>query len=201
MNYYTESGGRPLTAVVHQMNSEGLIRSYVDKNGHLRWTITELGKTFQSLIAKHANETPIGSRFDVGNGAAVQEVVSPDQSGKLVVDIGPAVRIYLNEDDAPDHVEIGLMNLLVGEPTALEEVTPAHPQRVGLDIGMARTRPRSKITKAEFELVGRSVEFAGMFDRQGRLRCYSALVQWGDGECRAPRWTVLPVAERPGEDS
>lgn len=201
MNANIESGGRPLTAVLHQMNSEGLISSYVDENGRLRWTITQLGRTFQSLITEHANETPIASRFDVGSGATVGEAVLPGQSGKLVVDIGPAVRIYLSEDDAPDHVEVGLLNLVVGEPQVMEEVTPAHPQRVGLDIGMARTRPRSKITKAAFELVDRSVEFAGMFDRQGRLRCYSTLVQWGDGGCRAARWTIVPMVKRQGEDS
>ena len=200
MNANTESGGRPLTAVIHQMNSEGLIRSYVDKNGHLRWTITELGKTFQSLIAEHADEAPLSSRFDVGAGATVGDVVSPDQAGKLVVDIGPAVRIHFADENVPDHIELGLLTLAVGELHVLEEVTPCYPQRVGLDIGMARTRPRSRITKAEFELVGRPVEFVGMFDRQGRLCCYSALVQWGDGGCRAPRWTVLPAATREGED-
>ena len=193
MDDNTHHGGQPLTATLHQMSSEGLIQSYLDDNGHPRWTITDLGRTFQALVARHWNKDPIGSRFALNHAAALHEVVTPDQTGKLVVDIGPAIRIYLSEDDAPDYVQVGLLNLVIGEPLIMEEVTPAFPQRVESDIGMARTRPRSKITKAEFELVGGPVQFAGLFDREGRLRCYSALVQWGDGECRAPRWTVMPV--------
>ncbi|WP_426038412.1 hypothetical protein [Brevundimonas sp. DC300-4] len=200
MTTNTVSGRRPLTAVLHQMHTEGLIRTYVDDHGHLRWTITQLGKTFQSLVAEHAEEEPISSRFDVGAGATVGDVVSPDQAGKLVVDIGPAVRIHFTGGEVPDYIELGLLTLVVGDPPVLEEVTPCYPQRVSLDIGMAWTRPRSKITKAEFEVVGRSVEFVGIFDRQGRLCCYSALVQWGDGGCRAPRWTVVPVSAHEGEE-
>jgi len=200
MTNIPESEGRPYTAVLHQMHSEGLIRTYVDKKGRLRWTITELGKTFQSLIAEHADETPLASRFDVGDGAEVSELVTPDQAGKLVVDVGPAVRSRFKDKDVPEHIELGLLNLVPGEPTILEEVTPAHPQRFGMDIGMARTRPRSKITKAEFESVGRPVEFAGIFDHQGRLCAYSPLVQWGEGGSRTAKWTVLPVTEHESED-
>ena len=194
-----KSAGRPLTAVIHQMNSEGLIRSYVDGDGHLRWTITELGRTFQALIADHADETPIASRFDVGDGAEVHEIVTPDESGKLVVDVGPAVRSRFKDKDVPEYIELGLLNHVHGELTILEEVTPAHPQRFGMDVGMARTRPRSKITKAEFELVGHPVEFVGIFDREGRLCAYSPLVQWGEGGCRTAKWTVLSVTEHDDE--
>ena len=195
-----DSEGRPFTAVLHQMHSDGLIHTYVDDHGHVRWTITELGRTFQTLIAEHADETPIASRFEVGDGAEVHEVVTPDQSGKLVVDVGPAVRSRFKDKDVPEHIELGLLNLVHGEPTILEEVTPANPQRFGMDIGMARTRPRSKITKAEFERVGRPVEFAGIFDRQGRLCAYSPLVQWGEGSSRTAKWTVLPAAADENED-
>lgn len=82
------------------------------------------------------------------------------------------------------------------------DATPVFPRNVGLDIGLNRTRPRSKVTKAEF-VVGCPVEFAGLFDRQGRLRCYSPLVQWGLGECRTARWIVCPVnaEEEPGDGS
>lgn len=171
----------------------------MDEHGHLRWEITPLGKTFQSLIAEHAGAEAIASRFAVGEGAEVHEVVPPDESGKLVVDVGPAVRSRFKDKDVPEYIELGLLNHVHGEPTILEEVTPAHPQRFGMDVGMARTRPRSKITKAEFELVGRPVEFVGIFDRDGRLCAYSPLVQWGEGGCRTAKWTVLSVTEHDGE--
>lgn len=189
-----------MTAVLHQLQSEGLIRSYVDDHGHLRWMMTELGKTFQSLIAEHADEAPLSSRVDVDAGATVSEVASPHPSGKLVVDIGPGVRMRLSQQAVPDHVELGLLNLVPGETQLLEEVTPAHPQRVRLDIGMAQARPRSKISKAEFELVGCSIGIAGLFDLQGRLRWYGALINRGEGQCAVPSGTICPKFDSQGEE-
>lgn len=152
------------------------------------------------MITEHAEKGVISSGFDVGVSVTIGDVVSPDKSGKLVVDIGPAVRMRLSQQTVPNHVELGLLNLVVGETDLLEEVTPAQPQRIRLDIGMNRTRPRSKITKAEFELVGCSVGLAGLFDLQGRLRCYGALISRGDGQCAAPHWTVCELFKRQGED-
>jgi hypothetical protein len=36
-------------------------------------------------------------RFDVGSVALARDVLSPDDSGNLVIDVGPAVRLVLSE--------------------------------------------------------------------------------------------------------
>lgn len=197
MNDSTQPGHRPLTAVLHRMQTEGLIRSYVHGQNELHWSLTDLGKTFKTLLDQEPEgaSSPVSSIFDVGEVPIIGDVVSPDESGKLVLDIGPAIRSYLSDQAAPDYVEVGLLNHVVDLPHVLAEATPVCPQRIGMDIGINQTRPRSKITTAEFELVGCSVGFAGLFDVHGRLRCYGALVDRGDGQCAAPRWTVCPAAE------
>lgn len=60
---------------------------------------------------------------------------------------------------------------------------------------MPRPRRRAK------EMVGCSVEFAGLFDSQGRLRCYGALYQRGDGECAVPHWKVCRVVSSEGQEA
>jgi hypothetical protein len=197
MNDNSDFEERPMIEILHGMQSDGLIRSYEDDQGDLRWTLTDLGRA-------RADETetaskPASFRFDIGHTALVGDVVVPDKLGTLIVDIGPAVRIQLSERDVPDEVELGLMNVLLDQPHVLEAVPSAHPRRVRMDIGMNQTRMRSRLTKAEFKIVDCSVEFAGLFDLQGRLRCYAPLVAWTDGVCRAPRWRICTVAPALGE--
>ncbi|WP_426051976.1 hypothetical protein [Brevundimonas sp. SL161] len=74
------------------------------------------------------------------------------------------------------------------------------PLRISLRSDETETRPRSKISKAEFDLVGCSVGFAGLFDLQGRLRCYGVLINRGDGQCAVPSWTICPTVDRQGEE-
>lgn len=202
MNERNAGEGRPVMAVLLQLQSDGLVHSWVDDQGALRWALTEAGKAFQTSAADDAvvGSTNVVSLYPVID-ILVEDVVAPDNSGKLVVDIGPGARIRFSDDAVPDVVDLGLLNVALEETNALVEATPVFPRRVRMDIGMNRTRPRSKITKAEFEMVGGPVEFAGLFDLQGRLRCYSPLVQWGEGECRTARWTVCPVTDGQGETS
>ena len=128
-------------------------------------------------------------RFDVGSVALARDVLSPDDSGNLVIDVGPAVRLVLSEQAVPDYVEVGLLRS-VAEDAALLEQVPTYPARIRMDIGINRTRPRSKVTKVEFELVEGEAQFAGLFDLEGRLCCYSALIASGPGQRAAPRWTI-----------
>lgn len=180
-------------AVLLQLQSDGLVYSWVDDQGALRWALTDAGKASSAADSAVTTWTSVAVQHHV-NGVLVEDVVRPDAAGRLVVDIGPGVRMRLGRGSVPDQVALGLLNVALDAEDTLDEATPVFPRRVGMDIGLKRTRPRSKITKAEF-VVGGPVEFAGLFDMQGRLRCYSALVQWGDGECRAARWTICPVIE------
>ena len=190
MKDHIQTGSPPLTTALAQMEADGLIRSQVDGDGNLTWTLTELGKTFQELVTEYPKYPPLTHpRFDVGSVALARDVVSPDDWGKVVIDVGPALRLVLNEQAVPDHVELGLLRS-VAEDAALLEQVPTYPVRIRMDIGINRTRPRSKITKAEFELVEGEAQFAGLFDLEGRLCCYSALIASGPGQRAAPRWTI-----------
>lgn len=185
-----QAGSPPLTTALAQMEADGLIRSQVDGDGNLTWTLTELGKTFQELVTEYPKSPPLTHpRFDVGSVALARDVVSPDDSGKVLIDVGPALRLVTNEQAVPDQVELGLLRWAAEDAALLEQV-PTYPVRIRLDIDINRTRPRSKIAKAEFELVEGETQFAGLFDLGGRLCCYSALIASGPRQRAEPRWTI-----------
>lgn len=185
-----QAGSPPLTTALAQMEADGLIRSQVDGDGNLTWTLTELGKTFQELVTEYPKSPPLTHpRFDVGSVALARDVVSPDDSGKVLIDVGPALRLVTNEQAVPDQVELGLLRWAAEDAALLEQV-PTYPVRIRLDIDINRTRPRSKIAKAEFELVEGETQFSGLFDLGGRLCCYSALIASGPRQRAEPRWTI-----------
>lgn len=180
-------------AILLQLQADGLVHSWVDDQGSLRWALTDAGKAAEVLgLDDTAGESTRAQSLYMVEPLVGEDVVAPDPSGRLVVDFGPAIRLRFSDAQVPDAVDLGLLNVKLDETNVLVDATPVFPRLVSLDIGLNRTRPRSKVTKVEF-VIGCPVEFAGLFDRQGRLCCYSPLVQWGTGECRTAGWIVCPV--------
>jgi hypothetical protein len=199
MTELNSGAGRPVLAILLQLQADGMVHSWVDDLGAVRWALTDAGKASSRAgdpIAASATEV----LHHLVPSILVEDVVCPDGAGKLVVDVGPGVRMRLSRAAVPDEVEIGLLNVVLDAENALQDAMPVFPRRIRMDIGLKRTRPRSTITKFEF-VVGGPIEFAGLFDPQGRLRSYSPVVQWGAGECRAARWTVCAVRGHPAEVS
>ena len=199
MNELNSGAGRPVLAILLQLQADGMVHSWVDDLGAVRWALTDAGKVSSAAgdpIAASATAVLQHLVPDI----LVEDVVCPDGGGKLVVDVGPGIRMRLSRAAVPDEVEIGLLNVVLDADNALQDAMPVFPRRIGMDIGLKRTRPRSTVTKAEF-VVGGPVEFAGLFDLQGQLRCYSPLVQRGAGVCRASRWTVCAVLNHQAEAS
>lgn len=58
MNNNTESEARPVMAALLELESEGLVRSFNDDQGKLRWVLTDLGKTFRALCAEGGGGHP-----------------------------------------------------------------------------------------------------------------------------------------------
>jgi len=199
MNELNSGEGRPVLAILLQLQADGMVHSWVDDLGAARWALTDAGKA-SSAAGDPTTPSATSVLQHLVPDILVEDVVCPDGGGKLVVDVGPGVRMRLSRAAVPDEVEIGLLNVVVDAQNALQDAMPVFPRRIGMDIGLKRTRPRSTVTKVEF-VVGGPVEFAGLFDPQGRLRCYSPLVQWGRGECRAARWTVCPVLDHQADVS
>lgn len=199
MNELNSGAGRPVLAILLQLQADGMVHSWVDDLGAVRWALTDAGKA-SSAAGDTAAASALGSLQHLVPDILVEDVVCPDATGKLVVDVGPGVRLRLSRAAVPDEVELGLLSVVLDAESALQDATPVFPRRVRMDIGLKRTRPRSPVTKAEF-VVGGPVEFAGLFDLQGRLRCYSPLVQRGAGVCRASRWTVCAVLDHQAEAS
>ena len=81
-------------AVLLQLQSDGLVYSWVDDQGALRWALTDAGKASSAADSAVTTWTSVAVQHHV-NRVLVEDVVCPDAAGKLVVDIGPGVRMRL----------------------------------------------------------------------------------------------------------